>query len=142
MRIAIGCDHAGLRLKSALAAHLRDVGHDIVDLGTQSEVSTDYPDYARAVAQAVGKGDADRGVLVCGTGHGMAIAANKVPGVRAACVSDTFSARAVAEHNDARVLCFGQRVIGEGLAIDCVDVWLRTGFAGGRHERRVARIEP
>ncbi|MEQ1503141.1 MAG: ribose 5-phosphate isomerase B [Myxococcota bacterium] len=140
MRIAVGSDHAGLELKAAIADHLRAAGHAIDDLGTHDRASCDYPDFAKAVAGRVAAGEADRGVLVCGTGQGMAMAANRVPGVRAAVVSDTFSARAVMAHNDARVLCLGQRVTGGGLALDIVDAWLGTAFEGGRHAARVHKI--
>jgi ribose 5-phosphate isomerase B len=142
MRIAVGSDHAGIDLKRTIAEHLRTLGHDVVDLGTHGRESTDYPDYAHKVAEAVVHGDAERGVLVCGTGQGMAIAANKVPGCRAAVVCEPFSARMAAAHNDAQVLCVGQRVIGEGVALACVDAWLGTPFEGGRHERRVQKMEP
>jgi ribose 5-phosphate isomerase B len=141
VKLVIGSDHAGLELKAVVVAHLRSAGHEVDDLGTHGPGSVDYPDYAKLVALAVRDGGADRGLLVCGTGQGMAIAANKVPGVRAACVSDTFSARMVAAHNDARVLCIGQRVVGAGLALDLVDAWLSTPFEGGRHAGRVAKME-
>jgi ribose 5-phosphate isomerase B len=141
VKLVIGSDHAGLELKAVVVAHLRSAGHEVDDLGTHGPGSVDYPDYAKLVALAVRDGGADRGLLVCGTGQGMAIAANKVRGVRAACVSDTFSARMVAAHNDARVLCIGQRVVGAGLALDLVDAWLSTPFEGGRHAGRVAKME-
>lgn len=141
MKLVIGSDHAGLELKAAVLQHLRARGHQVEDLGTHGPASCDYPDFARAVATAVREGAAERGVLVCGTGQGMAMAANKVPGVRAACVADTFSARMVAAHNDARVLCLGQRVVGPGLAVELVDAWLATSFEGGRHAGRVAKME-
>ncbi|MEQ1566857.1 MAG: ribose 5-phosphate isomerase B [Myxococcota bacterium] len=140
MRIVVGSDHAGLELKAAVTEHLRARGHEVEDLGTHERASCDYPDYAQKVARAVVEGEAERGVLVCGTGQGMAIAANKVAGCRAACVGDTFSARMVAAHNDARVLCLGQRVTGGGLALDIVDAWLGTAFEGGRHAARVHKI--
>jgi ribose 5-phosphate isomerase B len=140
MRIAVGSDHAGLDLKNVVAQHLRSKGHEVADLGTHDAASTDYPDWAKKVATAVVGGEAERGVLVCGTGQGMAIAANKVAGCRAACVGDTFSARAVMAHNDAHVLCLGQRVVGPGLALELVDAWLATAFEGGRHTARVAKI--
>lgn len=142
MRIALGSDHAGLALKREIAAHLEAAGHQCVDFGTDSDASCDYPGFAHAVARAVVTGDAARGVLVCGTGQGMAMAANKVPGVRAAVVADTFSARMATEHNDARVLCLGARVVGGGVALACVDAWLAATYAGGRHARRVDAIEP
>ncbi|MCB9662683.1 MAG: ribose 5-phosphate isomerase B [Alphaproteobacteria bacterium] len=141
MKIAVGSDHAGLSLKKLIAAHLLANDHDVVDVGTHETTSCDYPDFARRVATLVASGEVDRGVLVCGTGQGMAMTANKVPGVRAAVVSDTFSARMVAAHNDARVLCLGERVVGPGLALACVDAWVATAFEGGRHGRRVAKME-
>jgi ribose 5-phosphate isomerase B len=140
MRIAIGSDHAGFRLKTVLAAHLAGLGHDVVDVGTNGEASVDYPDFAQQVAHRVADGAVERGVLVCGTGHGMAIAANKVPGARAACVSDELSARMIVEHNNAQIVAFGQRILGDGLAISCLDAWLAARFAGGRHQRRVDKI--
>jgi ribose 5-phosphate isomerase B len=141
MRIVLGADHGGRRLKDELVGHLLALGHDVVDVGTHNDDSVDYPDFAHVGATQVRDGDADRGLLVCGTGQGMAIAANKVGGVRAAVVSDTFSAAMATEHNDARVLCLGERVVGAGLARACVDAWLGATFAGGRHARRVAKIE-
>lgn len=140
MKIVIGSDHAGLQLKEHLATRLRGQGHDVEDIGTHTNASVDYPDFAVQVARAVAGGSAERGVLVCGTGQGMAMAANRVPGVRAAVVADTFSARATRGHNDANVLCLGQRVIGAGLAEDILDVFLTTAFEGGRHAGRVAKI--
>lgn len=140
MKVVVGSDHAGLELKRALSEHLRSKGHELEDVGTDGPASCDYPDFAQAVARLVASGEADRGILVCGTGQGMAIAANKVPGVRAGCVSDTFSARMIAAHNDARVLCLGQRVVGQGLAVEIVEAWLGTTFEGGRHAARVAKI--
>ena len=141
MKIAIGSDHAGLGLKAAIAAQLKSKGHDVTDLGTHTAESCDYPVYAKAVAHGVADGSFARGVLVCGTGQGMAMAANRVPGVRAAVLADTFSARMTAAHNDCNVLCLGARVVGEGLALDLVDVWMATAFEGGRHARRVGMIE-
>ena len=141
MRLTVGCDHAGLKLKKVVVDHLRKRGHDVVDVGAHDEESVDYPDYAHRVAETVVSGAADRGLLVCGTGHGMAITANKHPGIRAACVLDTFSARAVVQHNDSNVLCLGQRTTGDGLAIELVDAWLGATFEGGRHARRVGKIE-
>jgi ribose 5-phosphate isomerase B len=141
VKLVVGSDHAGLELKAVVVRHLQARGHEVTDLGTHSAASCDYPDFAHAVATAVRDGVAERGVLVCGTGQGMAIAANKVAGVRAACVGDTFSARMVALHNDARVLCLGQRVVGAGLAQDLVDAWLGATFEGGRHAGRVAKME-
>ena len=140
MVVAIGADHAGLELKEALKAWLIESGHQILDFGTHSPESVDYPDYAAQVAEAVAMGKAERGLLVCGTGIGMAMAANKVPGVRAAPCSDLFTARLSREHNDANILTLGGRLMGRELATEILQVWLATPFAGGRHERRVAKI--
>lgn len=140
MRFAIGCDHAGLHLKRLLGERLLALGHQVQDLGTDDAASCDYPDFAQAVAFAVADGQADQGLLVCGTGVGMSIAANKVAGVRAAVVSDTFSARSTRQHNDANVLCLGERVVGAGLALDILDAWLGATYEGGRHQRRVDKI--
>ncbi|HHX09966.1 MAG TPA: ribose 5-phosphate isomerase B [Firmicutes bacterium] len=140
MKVAIGSDHAGYRQKGEVAALIKDLGHEVTDFGTHSEESVDYPDFALRVAQAVSQGEADLGVLVCGTGLGMAIAANKVKGIRAVTCGDTFSARASREHNDANVLCIGARVTGGGLALDIVKTWLESEFQGGRHVRRVNKI--
>ena len=137
MKIAIGCDHAGLQLKNAVIAHLKDRGFEITDCGTYDSASCHYPVFAKKVADEVVSGNAEKGILVCGTGVGMSMAANKVKGIRAACVSDCFSAEATRAHNDANIVCFGQRVVGEGLAFKIVDTFLDTPFEGGRHERRV-----
>ncbi len=142
MRICLGSDHAGLELKARIFAHLESIGHTVTDVGTVGPTSVDYPDFAREVARRVASGTDERGVLVCGTGQGMAIAANKVAGCRAAVVGEPFSAVAAMEHNDARVLCLGQRVTGPGLALLIVDAWLGASFAGGRHAGRVAKMEP
>lgn len=140
MRIVVGSDHAGLSLKDHLAARLRDQGHDIEDVGTNSTASCDYPDMAKAVGRALTTGRVEVGILVCGTGQGMAMTANRIAGIRAAVVSDTFSARGTRAHNDANVLCLGQRVIGSGLAEDIVDAFLKTPFEGGRHAGRVGKM--
>lgn len=141
MRVVIASDHAGLSLKQRLVEHLANRPElSLEDLGTHSTASVDYPDFARAVAHAVAEGRADRGILVCGTGQGMAMAANRVPGIRAAVVSEGFTARATREHNDANVLCLGERVIGPGLAAEILDIFLATPFAGGRHANRIAKI--
>ena len=140
MRLALGSDHAGLALKLQLLEHLGP-RHQVMDLGTNDTSSCDYPDYAHQVGLAVIEGRADLGLLVCGTGIGMAMAANKIPGVRAAAVSDTFSAHSTRQHNDCNVLCLGERVVGPGLACDIVDAWLGASFEGGRHQRRVDKIE-
>ncbi len=140
MRIAVAGDHGGFRLKEEVLALLRESGMEYKDFGTFTEDAVDYPDVALAVAEAVREGDFDRGVLCCGTGIGVAIAANKVPGIRAAQCHDTFSARAAREHNDANILTMGQRVIGPGLARDIVTTWLQAQFQGGRHMRRLDKV--
>ncbi len=140
MRLAIGADHAGLELKSEVTAHLKALGHEVEDLGTYDKASIDYPDYAEKVATGVSSGVFELGFLVCGSGQGMCMAANKIQGVRAAVCSDTFSAHAVREHNNANVLCLGQRVVGAGLALEIVDAFLNAEFEGGRHSRRVGKI--
>ena len=141
MRIAVGSDHAGFDHKALIAEHLRAAGHDIVDVGTTTAgESVDYPDYGAAVGRAVVAGDAELGVAVCGSGIGIAIAANKVSGVRAATVHDVTSARLSREHNDANVVCLGQRFIGPQVALDAVDAFVATAFAEGRHRPRVEKI--
>jgi ribose 5-phosphate isomerase B len=137
MRIGFGCDHAGFVLKAVLVEELVAAGHEVVDMGTNSAERTDFSIYANKVARAVGEGELDRGVLVCGTGLGMAMAANKHPGVRAASVSDCYSARMARRHNDANILCLGGRVIGSGLAVDLLRVWLAEEFEGGRYATRL-----
>jgi len=141
MRIAIGADHAGFQLKDSLKRTLDELGVGYQDFGTSSGESVDYPDFAQAVAHGVASGQFDRGILVCGTGIGMAIAANKVPGVRSAAIVDTDTARLAREHNDLNVLTLGARVTPEGRAREIVKVFLDTPFAGGRHATRVAKIE-
>ncbi|KWX08175.1 ribose 5-phosphate isomerase B [Hydrogenibacillus schlegelii] len=140
MRIALGADHGGFRLKEIVKAYVQSLGHEVIDVGTTSEAAVDYPDYAFPVAEMVARGEVDRGILLCGTGIGMAIAANKVPGVRAALVHDLFSARATRAHNDANVLTMGGRLLGPDLAKEIVRVWLETPFEGGRHARRIEKI--
>lgn len=140
MKIAVGADHAGFRLKDDLSAVLRTGGHDVIDLGTASEQSIDYPDFAAAVAGAVARGEAERGLLVCGTGIGMAMAAGKVPGIRAANCNDLYTARLARAHNDANVLTLGSRVVAPALAGEIVSVFLATAFEGGRHQRRVEKV--
>jgi ribose 5-phosphate isomerase B len=140
VRIAVAGDHGGFRLKEGIIRYLEEMGIDYKDFGTYSEESVDYPDFALPVAEAVREGRFDRGILCCGTGIGVAIAANKVPGIRAAQCHDTFSARAAREHNDANILTMGQRVIGPGLAREIVRVWLESEFTGGRHTCRVEKI--
>ena len=140
MRIATGSDHAGLTLKRSLVAILEELGHTVVDHGTDTPESCDYPDYAAKVARAVADRSADWGLLVCGTGVGMAIAANKVDGIRAAVVSDLFSAQATREHNDSNVLWLGERVVEAGLAREILAAWLDAEYEGGRHQRRIDKI--
>lgn len=140
MKIAIGCDHGGIDLKQDVIDYLESRGVEILDLGTNSKESVDYPEYGKAVGEAVASKKADLGVLICGTGIGISLAANKVPGVRAAVVSDTFSAKMARAHNNANVLAFGARVVGPGLALELVKAWLDSEFEGGRHERRVKKI--
>ena len=140
MRIAVGSDHAGFVLKSVIAEHLKEAGHDVVDVGTHEAVSVDYPDFGAALGRAVAGGEAELGVAVCGSGIGICIAANKVRGVRAATVHDVTSARLCKEHNNANVICVGERFIGQQVALDSVDAFLAAEFAGGRHARRVDKI--
>ena len=140
MRIALGADHAGVALKHAIKRQLDERGIVYTDFGTDSTESVDYPDYARKVGEAVASGEADRGILFCGSGTGMAIAANKVHGVRAASVFDAESSRLSREHNDANVLSLGERVTSEDEARRIVDAFLDTPFGGGRHQRRVDKI--
>ena len=139
-KITIGCDHAAFELKQKIIAHLKARGVEVIDVGTNSTESCDYPDFARLVCKNVQDGVTDLGILVCGTGIGMSMAANKHRGIRAAACSDTFSARLTRMHNDANVLCFGERVVGIGLACDLVDAFIDTDFEGGKHRRRVDLI--
>ncbi|MGB9866297.1 MAG: ribose 5-phosphate isomerase B [Bacillota bacterium] len=140
MRVAVGADHGGYLLKQEVMALLGELGIEAVDFGTYSPDPVDYPDIARAVAEAVARGEFQRGILLCGTGIGMCIAANKVPGIRAALCHDVFSAKATRNHNDSNVLCMGGRVVGPGLAREIVKAWLSEGFDGGRHQRRLDKI--
>jgi ribose 5-phosphate isomerase B len=140
MKIAIGSDHAGFELRKTIIQHLESKGLEVMDVGTHGTESTHYPIYAQIVGKAVASGEADFGILICGTGVGVGISANKVPGIRAATVSDTYSARMARAHNNANVLAIGARVIGSGLAVDIVDTWLAQDFEGGRHKIRVDLI--
>ena len=140
MKIAIGCDHAGPALKAEVLAYLDEIGVEYVDLGVQEGEKCDYPDKAQEVCEKVTSGECEMAVLICGTGIGISMAANKVKGIRAACCSDYFSAKYTRAHNDANVLCFGARVVGAGLACELVKVFLETPFEGGRHQRRVDKI--
>ncbi len=142
LKIAAGADHAGYALKEALVVRLRAAGHEVVDLGTSSEASVDYPDFAHAVAAQVAGGEAERGLLVCGTGIGMCMAANRHPGVRAADCLTVEMAELSRRHNDANVLCLGARLLDADAAWAVTEAWLSTPFeGGGRHERRVAEID-
>lgn len=141
MKVAVGADHAGVEAKDALAAFLKAQGHAVEDLGTNSRDSVDYPKYAEAVARRVAEGKADRGLLVCGSGLGVAIAANKVAGIRAVPVRDVESARLSRQHNDANVLCLGARLTPEPQMEEIAKAWLETAFEGGRHAGRVALID-
>lgn len=140
MRVAIGADHAGVALKAHLVAELERLGHQALDLGTHATDSVDYPPICAAVGRAVVAGEAERGIVLGGSGQGEQIAANKVHGVRAALCNDLYTARLSREHNDANVLAMGGRIVAEGLATEILELWLRTAFDGGRHERRVAQI--
>ena len=142
MRIALGCDHAGFDLKRALHLHLEEKGHTVINVGTDSgDAPVDYPDYARKVARALLQGDAERGVVVCGSGVGACIAANKFPGIRAGVCHDTCAARQCVEDDDANVLCLGSRVIGSRLAFEILDVWTAARFSGAeRHQRRLDKV--
>ena len=140
--IAIGSDHGGFALKQAVMKHLEKRGLKYKDFGTYSEESCDYPEYGRMVAEAVASGECERGILICGTGIGISIAANKVPGIRAALCTDCFCAEATRQHNDANILAMGGRVVGEGLALKIVDTFLDTPFSNDeRHIRRISKIE-
>ena len=140
MRVAIGSDHAGFFLKETLEGFLEQEGHGVVDLGCDSPDPVDYPEFARLVAERVSRKEVDRGILVCGSGIGMCIAANKVPGTRAALVNDPYTARLSRQHNDANILCLGARLLGEDMARECVKAFLETPFAGGRHSKRVEQL--
>lgn len=140
MKIAIACDHGGLQLKTTIAKELKEQGYQVEDFGTYDEQSCDYPDYAGKAARAVALGQCDRGIVICGTGIGVSITANKVKGIRCALVHDSFSAKATREHNDTNMLAMGQRVIGEGLALDIVHTWLTTKYEGGRHDLRIKKM--
>ncbi|MGF6947825.1 ribose 5-phosphate isomerase B [Neobacillus sp. B4I6] len=141
MKVAIASDHGGLNIRKELISLLEEMNIEYVDFGCECNTSVDYPDYAIPVAERVANGEVDRGILICGTGIGMSIAANKVKGIRCALVHDTFSAKATREHNNSNILAMGERVIGPGLARDIVKIWLATPFEGGRHENRVNKIK-
>lgn len=141
LKVALGCDHGGYVLKENIKNYLKAQGVEYKDFGIYSKESSDYPVIAQEVAKDVAAGKFDRGVLICGTGIGMSIAANKVRGIRAVALENTYSARVSRAHNNANILCLGERVIGEHLALDILDMWLKTGFEGGRHKRRVDMFE-
>jgi len=141
LRIAVGSDHAGFPLKAALAGWLQELGHEVLDLGAYSTDSVDYPVIGYEVANKVAQGEAERGVLVCGSGIGVSIAANRVAGARAALVQEPLSARLAREHNDANVVCVGARLIGEEMAREILKVFLGTPFEGGRHQRRIDQLD-
>lgn len=138
--IAIGCDHGGYKLKEEIVAHLKSSNVDFKDFGVYEEKSVDYPDIASVVCESILSGECESGILVCGTGIGISIAANKHKGIRAAVCSDEFSAKFTRLHNDANVLCLGGRVVGPGLGCELVDIFLNTGFEGGRHAQRIQKI--
>ncbi|WP_029521207.1 ribose 5-phosphate isomerase B [Persephonella sp. IF05-L8] len=141
MKVAIGSDHAGFDYKEIVKEHLEEKGFEVIDKGTYSRESVDYPIFGEAVAQAVASGEADRGIVICGTGIGISISANKVKGIRAALCTNEYMARMARKHNDANILAFGARVLGIDVALGIVDVFFETEFEGGRHERRVNEIK-
>ena len=140
MKIAIGCDHGGLEHKNAIAEHLKSRGFEVIDFGVYEQVSVDYPDIARKVCGSIISGETERGILVCGTGIGMSLAANKFKGIRAAVCSEHFSAKYTRLHNNSNILCLGGRVIGIGTALELVDLFVDTEFEGGRHQNRIDKI--
>lgn len=140
MKIAVACDHGGLELKKALLKYLRERQYEVEDYGTYTADSCDYPDFALPAAEAVAAGKCDKGILICSTGIGISIAANKVKGIRCAHCHDTYSAKYTRLHNDANMIAFGQKIIGEGLMLEIVNAFLNTPFEGGRHQRRVDKI--
>ena len=140
MKIAVACDHGGLALKQVLLDYLQKNGYEVCDFGTNTADSCDYPDHALPAAAAVARGECERGILICSTGIGISIAANKVRGIRCAHCHDTYSAKYTRLHNDANMIAFGQKIIGDGLMLEIVDTFLHTEFEGGRHQRRVDKI--
>ena len=140
MKIALGCDHGGLEHKNAIGEFLKEQGFEVVDFGIYEQVSVDYPDIASKLCESILKGETERGILVCGTGIGMSIAANKYKGIRAAACSEHFSAKFTRLHNNSNVLCLGGRVIGVGTAIELADIFVNTEFEGGRHQKRIDKI--
>lgn len=140
MKVAIACDHGGLNLKNTIKKYLADNGYEVMDFGTDSTASCDYPDYALPAAEAVASGECERGIVVCSTGIGVSIVANKVPGVRCAHCHDSYCAEFTRLHNDSNVLALGEKVVGAGYALKIVETFLKTEFEGGRHQRRVDKI--
>jgi ribose 5-phosphate isomerase B len=140
MKVAIASDHGGMNIREEIKDLLNELGIEFDDFGCECDASVDYPDYAQPVAEKVASGEYDRGILICGTGIGMSISANKVKGIRCALVHDLFSAKATRQHNNTNVLTMGERVIGPGLAREIAKVWLETEYEGGRHERRIGKI--
>lgn len=140
MKIVVGSDHAGYALKAQIKPVLIEMGHEVIDVGNESAESVDYADYGIPAAEMVARGEADRGIIICGTGIGMSISANKVKGIRCALVHDMFTAKATREHNDTNVLAMGERVVGPGVAQEIVKIWLSTEFEGGRHGRRIEKM--
>ena len=137
MKVAIGCDHGGIDLKNTVVSVLTELGYEVEDQGCNSTDSVDYPNFAKSVSSLVKEGKCQCGILICGTGIGMSMAANRIPGIRAALCNEMFSAKMSREHNDANILCLGARVIGPGLAAEIVQTWMTSDFAGGRHQRRI-----
>lgn len=140
MKISLACDHGGLALKEAVKAHLEGLGHEVMDFGTHTTDSCDYVDFAAPAARAVGDGTCPRGIVICTTGIGVSITANKIKGVRCALLSDLMTARLTRQHNDTNMMALGAGVVGEKLALEIVDTWLNTEFEGGRHARRVDKL--
>ena len=141
MKIAIACDHGALELKNMLLAHLQGKGHEVTDFGTYTTASCDYPDFAAAAAQAVASGECQRGIVLCTTGIGVSITANKIKGIRCALLSDVLSARMTREHNDTNMMALGAGIVGEKLALEIVDIWLGTAFSNdARHQRRIDKM--
>ena len=141
MNLVIASDHAGFQLKESVKKYLEEKGHKVIDCGTDSEASCDYPIFAKALCKEIHDGNAELGILICGTGIGMSMAANKVKGIRAAVCSDYFSTKFTRAHNNTNVMCIGARVMGEGLALELIEVFLSTPFEGGKHLRRVNMLE-
>ena len=140
MKISIGCDHGAIDLKTSVVEHLTKKGYEVVDFGTYTTASCDYPEFAEAAARAVASGECEKGIVLCTTGIGVSITANKVKGIRCALLSDVMSARLTREHNDTNMMAIGAGIVGEMLALQIVDTWLGTEFEGGRHQRRVDKI--